>query len=223
LATGQWEAARELVQHNLEAIQNTGAKTVVTACAECYKTLKVDYPRISGKSTDDMGYKTLHITEYVASLIGDGKYRFTKDVPMKVTFHDPCNLGRLSDPWVHWEGKHLKFGVLDPPKVFRRGDQGVYDPPREILNSIPGLELTEMERVKDNTWCCGAGAGVGIAFPEFARWTVEERIEEAECTGAEAVITCCPACKDLFERTIKTNNQTLEVYDMSEIMLKAIS
>lgn len=222
-ATGQWQAAREIAEHNLQAIESSGAKIIITSCAECYKTLKVDYPRILGKSTEDMSYGVLHITEYIDQLITGGNYKFKKNVPMKVTYHDPCNLGRLGEPWFHWEGEHKKFGVLEPPKTFRRGDKGIYQPPRDILNSIPGIELVEMERTRDNSWCCGAGAGVDVAFKDFALWTAETRIEEAESTGAEAIVSCCPACKDILGRAVKATNTKIRVYDISEIMLKALS
>lgn len=222
-ATGQWQVAREMVEHNLAAIESSGAKMIVTSCAEGYKTLKVDYPRILGKSTEDMSYTVLHITEYIDKLIKDGNSQFQKAVPMKVTYHDPCSLGRLSEPWSHWEGVHKKFGVLEPPKVYRRGDKGVYEPPRDILKSIPGIELVEMERVRDNSWCCGAGAGVDIASPDFALWAAEERVEEAKSTGAEAIVSSCPACRDLLNKAIKAKNEKIKVYDISEIMLKAIS
>jgi Fe-S oxidoreductase len=222
-ATGHWQAARELAEHNLEAIQSSGAGTVVTSCAEGYKTLKVDYPRVLGKSTADMGYSVVHTTEYIDQLIKDGKYTFKKDIPMKATYHDPCNLGRLGEPWLHWEGERKKFGVLEPPKVFRRGDKGVYEPPRAILNSIPGIELVEMERVRDNSWCCGAGAGIDLAFEDFALWIAEERLEEAISTGAEAIVSCCPSCKDMLNKAVTAKNAKMKVCDITEIMAEAVS
>ena len=220
-ATGQEGLAKEMAEHNIKAIQNSGARTVITSDAECYKTLKVDYPRILGKSTEDMPYIVLHITEYIDQLVKDGKFKFNRRVPMKVTYHDPCNLGRLADPWYHWEPKY------EPPniavgKTWRRGEKGVYEPPRNILKGIQGIELIEMERAKDNAWCCGYGGGVGIAFPDFAMWTAGERIEEAKLTGAEAIVSCCPNCKDILGRAAAANNTGMKVYDITEIMLRAI-
>src|SRR4030043_2001174 len=159
-ATGQEGPAKELAEHNIKAIQNSGAKTVITSDAECYKTLKVDYPRILEKSTEDMPYTVLHITEYIDQLIKDGKFKFNRRVPMKVTYHDPCNLGRLADPCNHWDTKY------EPPtiavgKKWRRGYDGIYEPPRNILKAITGIELIEMQRHHDNAWCCGYGGGGG--------------------------------------------------------------
>ena len=220
-ATGQLELAREMADHNIEAIKNSGAHTVITSDAECYKTLKVDYPKTLEKSTEDMPYTVLHITEYIDQLIKDGKLEFKKSIPMKVTYHDPCNLARLSEPWFHWEPRY------EPPniavgKTWRRGDKGVYEPPRDILKGIPGIELIEMERAKDNAWCCGAGGGVGSAFPDFALWTAGERVEEAMTTGAEAIVNCCPHCKEILSRAAEAKRTGMKVYDITELMLRAM-
>jgi len=220
-ATGQEKLAKEMAEHNIKAIQNSGAKNVITGDAECYKTLKVDYPRILGKSTEDMPYHVLHITEYIDQLVKDGKLKFNKNLPMKITYHDPCNLGRLADPWYNWEPKY------EPPniavgKTWRRGEKGVYEPPRNILKGIQGIELIEMERAKDNAWCCGYGGGVGIAFPDFAMWTAGERTEEAKLTGAEAIVSCCPNCKDILGKAAAASNTGMKAYDITEIMVRAI-
>jgi len=220
-ATGQQGPAKEMADHNIKAIQNSGAKTVITSDAECYKTLKVDYPRIMEKSTENMPYTILHITEYIDQLVKDGKLKFTRRVPMKVTYHDPCNLGRLAEPWYHWEPKY------EPPniavgKTWRRGEKGVYEPPRNILKGIKGIELIEMERARDNTWCCGYGGGVGTAFPDFALWTAGERTEEARVTGAEAIVSCCPNCKDILGQAAEAKNTGMRVYDITEVILRAI-
>ena len=79
-----------------------------------------------------------------------------------------------------------------------------------------------MERKKEIVWCCGAGGGVRDAFTEFALWTAGERLEEAETTGAEAIVTCCPFCKENFSEAAKTRREKMKVYDITEIMLQAI-
>ena len=117
---------------------------------------------------------------------------------MKVTYHDPCHLGR-----------HLS-------------DAGVYEPPRNILKSIPGIELVEMERIRENSWCCGAGASVSQVNPDFAMWTANERLKEAKATGATALVTSCPWCERNFKDAIKEYGQEIEIYDIAEIARKAI-
>jgi len=203
-------------------IANSGAKTVVCSCAECYRTLKVDYPKYLDKNTSDMRFKVLHITEYFSQLIKEGKIKFNKEIPARATYHDPCNLGRLSEDWYHWQGERLRNGRLEPEKIWRRGDKGVYEPPREILRLIPGLKLVEMERYKDNAFCCGGGASVKNAFKEYAMETAQERFEEVKGTGAEMIVTCCPACKDMLNSAASAGDNPTRTFDITEIMLKAL-
>jgi Fe-S oxidoreductase len=172
------------------------------------------------KSTEDMPYTTLHITEYIAQLMKDGKFAFKKKVPMKVTYHDPCNLGRLSEPWQEWTPKYKR--VIPLGKVWRRSDRGVYDPPRNILKGIAGIELVEMERNRSNAWCAGSCGGVAEAFHDFALWSAGERIEEAQATGAEAIVTCSPDAKELLAEAAKAKKTNMAVYDIVEIMAQAI-
>ena len=223
-STGQIDSFRKQAESNMEMLKKSGAKVVFVSCAEGYKTWKVDYPKILGKSTDALDFKVVHIVEHIDRLVTDGTLKFNKKIPMKVTYHDPCNLGRLSEPWYHWEGTYQRYGIPDPPKNFRRdGHAGIYEPPRNILKSIPGIELVEMERVKDNAWCCGAGAGVDLSFPEFASWAASERLEEVKMTGAEGVVTCCPTCKEILQKTARIRGEKIKVFDITEIIAEAIS
>jgi len=220
LATGQVNLARELAEHNVDAIQKSGAKTVITSSAECYKSLKVDFPKLLGKSTEDMPYTTLHITEYIDQLMKAGKLEFKKNLSMKVTYHDPCNLGRLSEPWQEWVPNYKR--VIPLGKVWRRGDRGIYDPPRNILKGINGIELVEMERTRSNAWCAGSCGGIAQAFPDFALWTAGERIEEAQATGAEAIVTCSPDAKEILTKAVEEKKIKMPIYDIVEIILKVI-
>jgi Fe-S oxidoreductase len=219
-ATGQVDLARELAEHNVAAIEASGAKTVITSSAECYKSLKVDYPKLLRKSTEDMPYTAVHLTEYLDQLMKDGKLEFKNPVQMKVTYHDPCNLGRLSEPWQEWVPNYVR--VIPIGKVWRRGDRGIYDPPRNILKGIPGMEVVEMERSRSNTWCAGSCGGTAVAFPDFALWTAGERIEEALATGADAIVTCSPEVKELLIKAAEAKKANMAVYDITEIILQAI-
>jgi Fe-S oxidoreductase len=220
---GQWDAFEKEVKHNLEIIKESGARRVVLSCAEGYKTLKVDYPKILGISTSDLGFEVVHFVEYVDELLQANKLVLENSIDKKITYHDPCNLGRLSEPWVHWDGVRGDWGYLTPSKEFRRGINGVYEAPRNILKGIPKIELVEMNRNRDLAWCCGAGGGVKDAYKDFALWTGSERIREAESTGAEAIVSCCPYCKENLSEANNARGGKLEVYDISELILKAIS
>jgi Fe-S oxidoreductase len=205
---------------NMAMIEKAGAKTVVTSCADGYNAFKVLYDKFKLKGD----LEVLHISEYIDKAIKEGKLKLQKKIDLSVTYHDPCRLGRLGEPWIHWEGKKIpgdRF-VFDPPKVYRRGTNGVYEPPRDVLKSIPGLQLTEMTRIKEYAWCCGAGGGVNESNPEFAQWTAMERIEEAGSTGAEAIVTACPWCEKTFNEAIKDNGNGLKVYDIVELVEQAI-
>jgi len=207
-------------RQNMEMIQKSGAEILVTGCADCYYAFKVLYDKFGLKGK----LEVLHITEYLARLIKEGKLKPARKVNLKVTYHDPCHLGRLGEPYIHWEGKPVSghIRIFDPPKEFRRGTYGVYEPPRDVLKSIPGLKLVEMDRIKEYAWCCGAGGGVKDSNPEFTRWTAKERIDEAQSTGAEAIVTACPGCEQVFIETIKENKGSLKVYDVVELLEKAI-
>jgi len=217
--TGQVDKARKLAEENLKMIRETGAKTVVFSCADCYKTIKVDYPKLLGFSTPDLGFEVVHLVELVDKWVKDGALKFKNRLNMKVTYHDPCNLGRLSEPWIHWEGTRGEWGLLEPTREFRRGLNGVYEPPRNILKAIPGIELVEMFRHHENAWCCGNSGGVKEAYPELALWTASERLREAGAVGAEAIVSCCPACREIFREAA---GDGINVYDITELLARAI-
>lgn len=205
---------------NMELIKKSGAKTLVTGCADCYQALKVLYEQFNLRGDLEM----LHTTEYFDRLIKEGKLKPTKKVDLTVTYHDPCHLGRMSEPYVHWSGKKLpgdRF-VFDPPRPYRRGTYGCYEPPRDVLKSIPGVKISEMVRVKEYAWCCGAGGGVCDSNPEFAIWTAKERLDEAASTGAEAIVSACPWCEKNFTDALKDSGSSLKVYDVVELLEKSI-
>jgi Fe-S oxidoreductase len=209
-------------EHQMETFLTADVKAVVTPCSDCYACFKVLYDKIGKK----LGIEVLHMTQYLDKLIKEGKLRLTKEVPLTVTYHDPCHLGRLGEPWVHWQGKEKKvMGQLivhDPPKQYRRGANGVYEIPRQILKSIPGLKFVEMYRIKEYAWCCGAGGGVIDAYPDFATWTGIERLKEAKAVGAEAIVSTCPWCKRSFLDAAKENGNKMEVYDIIELVQRAL-
>jgi Fe-S oxidoreductase len=173
-----------------------------------------------------MDIEVFHITQYLEKLIEEGKLKLTKKVPMTVTYHDPCHLGRLGEPWIHWNGKEIKLTMQlilhDPPKKYRRGLNGVYETPRNILKSIPGLEFIEMYRIREYAWCCGAGGGVIDAYPDFSIWTGAERLREAKAVGARAIVSACPWCKRNFLDAAKETGDDIEVYDIIELVQMAM-
>jgi Fe-S oxidoreductase len=211
--TGQTEAFKKTVAENIDIFKRLGIKTLITSCAECYGTFKGGYPRFT-----DTDFEVLHITEVIHKLLKEGKLNLTNKQNIKATYHDPCLLGRLSEKYIPWDGEIKPFGLHDPPKQWRRGTYGVYEAPREILRSIPGIELAEMPRNEENGFCCGAGGGVPAVFPDLAQWIAMERLDEAQSTGSEAIVSCCPFCEDNFIKAIKETNSGLRYYDITELV-----
>jgi Fe-S oxidoreductase len=206
-------------KNNMDMIRKSGAKTLVTICAECYHAFKVLYDKFDLKGD----LEVLHITEYLARLIKNGSLKPVKKLDIAVTYHDPCHLGRMSEPYIHWHGREVLNKIrANPAKEYRRGAYGIYEPPRYVLKSIPGLKLVEMDRIKEYAWCCGAGGGVNETNPEFSIWTAKERIDEAELTGASVIATACPWCVKNFNEAISQKSSKLKVYDVVELLEKAL-
>jgi heterodisulfide reductase subunit D len=200
LRTGQWEtewvSAKTIAQHNIEIAEKAGAKNIVTTCAGCYRTWKKDYTEEYKDILEtDHNFQVLHTTELLEKLVKKGELQFKKDVKMKVTYHDPCHLGR-----------HMNL----------------YEAPRNVLKAIPGIEFVEMPRNKENAWCCGAGGGVKSGYPEWAVEIAIERVKEAERLGVDAIVSACPFCwRNLSDAMAKVGSK-LQMYDIIELVNKAL-
>lgn len=217
--TGYRGEIEKYAEDMISRVKASGAEKIVTPCADCYSAFKQLYPLIG----EELGVEIIHITEMLDRLVKEGKIELGKGVSKTVTYHDPCHLGRLGESYKSWNGEWVrgKGNVMVPSdgdKQIRRGTEGVYEPPRNLLEAIPELELVEMERKKEWGWCCGAGGGVYEAYPDFARWTSEERIKEAKAAGAEALVTACPWCERNFEDTIKEKDLDFQIFDIIELI-----
>lgn len=205
---------------NIKAIKATGAKTIVTPCADCYHALKRLYPALG------LEIEVLHIVEYLDRLISSSKLKFRKNLNMTVTYHDPCHLGRLGEPYIPWEGKEVKImnqvHTWEPRRPRYNGAYGIYDAPRRIIAAIPGVELLEMERIREYALCCGAGACVDQTYPEVSKFTANERVTEARATGADALVTACPWCESNFDGATDENDKKIEVIDIIDLVSRAL-
>jgi heterodisulfide reductase subunit D len=191
LRTGVRDLAEELAKHNVKAFKEVGAKRIVTDCAGCYRTLKIDYPEIVG----DFPFEVLHSTELISDLIKKGNLKFKKEVKKKVAWHDPCHLGR-----------HAR----------------VYDAPREVIRSIPGIEFVELKRNREKAWCCGAGGGVKSAFPDLALKVANDIFADAREVGAEYLVTQCPFCLHNFKDAEKAYSPSVKVQSLLELIIEAL-
>ena len=217
---GYKEDFTRFAQANISAWNRAGVKLIVTSCSDGYHAIKRLYPKLG------CDLEVLHTLEYIDRLIKDGQLKFQKEIPLTVTYHDPCHLGRQGEPYLAWDGEEKKIKgqviVYEPKKPRYNGAWGIYDPPRDILRSIPGVELIEMERIREYSWCCGAGGGVREAYPELSQWTASERITEAKSTDAEALITACPWCERNFLDALKSPNGSMRVLDLIELVGQAL-
>lgn len=188
--TGQTEKAKEIADYNVNTFKKEGIEKIITSCAGCYRTLKETYPKKLGL---EHGIEVLHLPEFLLEKINNGELTFNNSINIKITYHDPCHIGR-----------HM----------------GIYEQPREVLTKIPGIKLIEMTRNRQNAWCCGSGGGVRSAFKDLSSFAATERIKEAKETSATAIVSCCPFCLNQFKSNIKNNE--IEALDLSELIKKAI-
>ena len=191
---GDEKSLTEMIKHNIDEFKNKGAQTLFTACAGCYRTWKKDYPEILGY---DLPFEVKHITEILVDMINDDEIPFKGEEleKVKVTYHDPCHLGR-----------HMNL----------------YEIPREVLSKIPGIKLVEMKRNKNNAWCCGAGGGMKSQFSELALKISKERIKEAVESGAQILTTSCPFCienlSDAYEEMESEIKEKIKVIDIIDLI-----
>ncbi|MEN6568352.1 MAG: (Fe-S)-binding protein [Veillonellales bacterium] len=143
---------------------------------------------------EDLGFRLVHATELLAELIQQGKL-VPNELNETVTYHDPCDLGRNS---------------------------GVVDPPRYIINSIPGIKLVEMATHGEESTCCGGGGNLQGADQSLADAIARKRIKEAEETGASIVVSACQQCEQMLEKAARTEKLPLQVMDVAELLLMAM-
>jgi len=167
-----------------------GITDIVVSCAGCFKGLHSDYASLWPGAK-----KVRHLTQLIDQLIRDGKLRPKLEVPMTVTYHDPCHLGRHNQ---------------------------IYDPPRRILQAIPGLNLIEMTRHRAFSACCGMGGGLKLANPGMQHNIAGARIREAESTGAEAIVTPCQTCSMGLQYGVEEISSAMKVYHLNEILIRSI-
>jgi heterodisulfide reductase subunit D len=168
---------------NIRQLNSLGIQTLVSSCSGCFKTIKEDYPKV-GK----LNFEVLHTVEFLRRMLEDKKLPFVQPLERKVTYHDPCHLGRAS---------------------------GVFDDPRVLMEAIPGLELIEMPRSGPYSRCCGAGGGLKSGYPDIQNKMAQERVREAESTGASELISACPFCYAGLQVGIKALDSPLVMKDLS--------
>ncbi|MEW6668123.1 MAG: (Fe-S)-binding protein [Thermodesulfobacteriota bacterium] len=185
LGAGIPEMLHGLVAHNVEAVLAKGAKRAIFACPSCYQMWREHYPR---------KFAIAHASQFVGELVRDRKVPL-KELPLTVTYHDPCDLGRGAR---------------------------VFDEPRDLIRSIPGVNLVELPRSRENCQCCGGGGNLEMIDTKLSSEIAKRKIEEALGTGAKAVVTSCQQCVRTMTTYVKRNKVPMEIMDITQLVRKAL-
>ena len=187
---GNEEVFKTLARENIKAFIDNGVRRILVSSPHCYNAFVNEYREFM------VGFEVVHIAQFLSELVEEGRLRLTGEFPKRVTWHDPCYLGRHN---------------------------GIYDQPRDVLRRIPGLELTEMSESREDSLCCGGGGGrIWMETPKGERFA-DIRLAQAKEVGAGVLVTSCPYCIGNFEdsRLGLGDDETLEIRDLTEVVLEA--
>jgi Fe-S oxidoreductase len=219
--TGYRDLFTRIADETAGRFDGSGAETIVTVSGSCLGAVRSKYPEYARSPRAQV----VHATEFLARLIEEGRLRLPNPVARRVTYHDPCYLGRQSEPPLAWEGEYRKthgcMTYADPPREINRGVHGVFDEPRRILRAINALDFVEMDRIREYAFCCGGGGGVPRAYPELARKTALHRIEEAAGVGAECLVTACHHCRANLSEAQASREYALPIVDIIDLVYEA--
>jgi Fe-S oxidoreductase len=189
--TGDETLFKRLARDNIKTFVEHGVKKILVSSPHCYQTFKNEYPEFR------VNFEVLHISQFLAQLIREGRLTPDKEYEKKVTYHDPCYLGRHN---------------------------GIYDEPRQALAQIPGLRLNEMPESRANSFCCGGGGGrIWMETPRRERFS-DVRLRQAMDVEAEVLVTSCPYCISNFEASRETLGVAgnIEVRDITEMLAESL-
>jgi Fe-S oxidoreductase len=189
--TGNEEVFRALARENIKTFIDRGVKRILVASPHCYHTFKNEYPEFM------VHFDVVHMSEFLLELVEAGRLEIGGRFEKRVTYHDPCYLGRHN---------------------------GIFDAPRALLGQVPGLELVEMADTRRDSLCCGGGGGgIWMDTPKGERFA-DLRLAQARDVGAEMLVTACPYCVSNFEeaRLGLEDGDGFAVKDLTEVVLEAL-
>ncbi len=184
-----------LAQQNIETLNEAGARTIVASCPHCFNAIANEYPQLGGN------YEVIHHTQLLARLVAEGKLTPVTPVEEKITYHDPCFLGR-----------HNR----------------VFTAPREIMEQVPGVQAQEMHRCKERGFCCGAGGARMWMEERIGKRINTERIDEALGTSPDTISTGCPYCLVMLGDAVSAKKssgeakESLEVVDVAQLLARSV-
>jgi Fe-S oxidoreductase len=189
--TGNEEVFRHLARENIKTFIDAGVKKILVSSPHCYHTFKNEYPEFN------VHFEVVHISEYLQELMRDGRLRVAREYEQRITYHDPCYLGRHN---------------------------GIFEQPRDVLQQIPGAQVTEMAENRHNSFCCGGGGGrIWMETPKGERFS-DLRLQQAVATGATTMVTACPYCLTNFTDSSLGlgEDQKIEIKDITEVIAAVI-
>ena len=192
MSSGFAKDFEEFAVHNIERVNKTGARILVTSCPSCYHMWSHTYP--DAVKDVKMNFKVLHMVQYLCMLAKERKIKLNP-LDSKVTYHDPCDLGRNS---------------------------GIYDEPRDLIKMIPGVEFAELENNREYTTCCGGGGNVESIDTELSSNIAQIKAKEIMATGADSVITACQQCVRTIATALKKEKSRIKAVDISQLILDSI-
>ncbi len=193
IMTGDFEGAKEFALHNIEEFRKLGVKRIVTNCPGCYKMWHHEYHQLLGI---DHEFEIVYGPVLYAKLVEEGKLEGKiKDLPVSVTFHDPCDAGRNS---------------------------GIYEEPRVVLKNIPGLRFEELPHNRENSYCCGSGGVLRAQDEEFCLKINELKVRDIEQTDADWVISACPSCVDFINTGLPEAGSEKKSKDLAVLLAEAL-
>ncbi len=190
---GKWDVFEEIYEHNTTEARSRGAKTIVTSCPACALVWKELYANLAAERGEPYEFEVKHYSELVSEALADGTLELTNPIEGRITFHDSCHAGRA---------------------------QGLYEPPREMLKAIPGVDYVEMEHNREEGYCCGSVLTLVGEMP-VAPVLGKQRLQEAVDVAADTVVALCPCCQvQLRDSNIK-NDLGLKIDDLSRVVAQA--
>lgn len=192
LINGQLDQAGDLIRHNLEKVTAMQAKKVVFTCPSCLHIWHHAYSEVAGK---ELPFELLHATELLADMVDEGRFKFREMPDRRVTYHDPCDLGRK---------------------------EGIFDAPRRVLKAIPGVELVEMRDNRQDSHCCGGGGNLETFDPELSRSVSSSRLVQAQEVEAQVIASACQQCERTLTDAARRDKIRMRVMDVAELVLQAL-
>ena len=181
-----------MAKENVETLNRYSVRKIVTSCPHCFNTFANEYPQFGGK------YEVFHHSEFLAALVSEGRLKPVAEIDKKITFHDPCYLGRHN---------------------------GVFDAPRQLVQISARTAPVEMKQSRENGFCCGGGGGMSFVDEPKDKRVNQERARQVLETDAEILAVGCPFCMTMMEDGInaKRGDRELKVMDVSELLWQSVS